>query len=153
VITSARPKLAIDALFGDGRDGTRDSTLATDEVIIAIALPPPMHGERAVYHRTISRAEAEWPLVEAVVRIVRDGEHIRLARVAVGGVAPVPLRLLAVEQALEGARVDHATLDHAAKAAVAGAKPLPETGYKVTLLAALIRDLLEQAWSAEATRP
>ncbi len=151
VITTARPKLAIDALFGDGRDGTRDNTLAAGEAITAIALPPPMQGERAAYHRTISRAEAEWPLVEAVVRIVRDGAQIRFARVAVGGVAPVPLRLRAVEQALEGAQVGAATRERAAKAAVIGANPLSETGYKVALLAALVGDLLEQACGAEAT--
>jgi xanthine dehydrogenase YagS FAD-binding subunit len=145
VSTTARPSLLVEGLFGDGRDGTRDNQLAPAEIIMSVALPPPAIGERAVYHRVISRAEAEWPLVEAVVRIVRDGDRIQLARVAVGGVAPVPLRLTAVEQQLEGAQVNATQLDRAAKAAAEGARPLPETGYKVDMLEVLVRDLLQQA--------
>ena len=92
-------------LFGDGRDGTRDHTLAPEERILAINLPPPVAGERAAYRRAISRTYAEWPLVEAVVRIVLDGDRIRLARIAVGGIAPVPLRLPAWRRAWPASRL------------------------------------------------
>ncbi len=145
VITTAHASRSIADLFGDGRDGSRDNMLAEAEVITAVALPPPVVGERASYQRTISRAEAEWPLVEAVVRLVRDGDHVRLIRVAVGGVSAVPLRLDAVERALHGKALDEVSIEAAAKAAVTGARPLRDTGYKVALLQNLVRDLLEAA--------
>jgi xanthine dehydrogenase YagS FAD-binding subunit len=53
----------------------------------------PLDGERAAYFRAISRTLAECPLVEAVVRLGVTAGTIRFARIAVGGVAPVPLRL------------------------------------------------------------
>jgi hypothetical protein len=49
------------------------------------------------------------------------------------------------------ALVDAATRDRAAQAAVIGAKPLTETGYKVSWLAALVGDLPEQVCDAEVT--
>ena len=57
---------------------------------------------------------------------------------------PAPLRLKAVEAALEGKRTDAATIASAAKQAITGAKPLPMTAYKLDLLEGLVRDLLEQ---------
>ena len=51
------------------------------------------------YFQAISRTLAEWPPVEAIA-VRRHGGAIRFARIAVGGVAPVPLRLERVENAL-----------------------------------------------------
>lgn len=56
-------------LYGDGSDPTRDHLLGPAEVLLSVELPIPVPDERAAYHRTISRAEAEWPLVEAVARL------------------------------------------------------------------------------------
>jgi xanthine dehydrogenase YagS FAD-binding subunit len=142
VTTSLRKNLAIKDLFGDGHDGTRDHTLEPEEQIFAINLPPPVQRERAAYRRAISRTYAEWPLVEAVIRVVHDGDKISLARVAGGGIAPVPLRLLAVEESLAGKQLDEATVAAAAKRATNGAKPLPLTGYKVALLEGLVASML-----------
>jgi xanthine dehydrogenase YagS FAD-binding subunit len=142
VTTTARAAVSVARIFGDGRDGARDNTLAPGEAITAITLPPLVAGERAAYDRCTSRAHAEWPLVEAIVRIVREGDRIRLARLTVGGVAPIPLRLEAAEHVLEGALLSPATIAAAAKAACEATRPLPATGYKVSLLEALVRDLL-----------
>ncbi len=142
VTTSLRKDLAIRDLVGDGRDGTRDNTLEPGEQILAIALPPPAQGERAAYRRVISRAHAEWPLVEAVIRIVTDGEQAKLVRIAAGGVAPVPIRLTAAEESLAGTPLDEAAVRAAARLAASGARPLALTGYKVALIEALVADLL-----------
>ena len=144
VTTSLRKDLAIQDLFGDGRDGTRDHTLEPGEQILTIDLPRPAQGERAAYRRAISRTYAEWPLVEAVVRIVPDGDKIGLARVAGGGIAPVPRRLRAVEEALAGKLLDQPAIAAAAKRAVDGAEPLPLTGYKVALLERLVASMLAE---------
>ena len=97
-------------------------------------MPPPAQGERAAYFRAISRFEAEWPLVEAVCRVVRDDAGtVTSCAVAIGGVAPVPLRLTAVEDLVTGRTLDADTVSAAAATAGRGANPLPETGYKVAL--------------------
>ena len=67
-----------------------------------------------------------------------DGGVVREARIILGAVAPVPLRSAAAEQALLGRRLDDATAEAVANAAVAGAQPLSENGYKVELLKILL---------------
>ena len=81
------------------------------ELLTGVLMPAPLEGERAAYVRAIGRAQAEWPLVEVVLRLVVTHGTIGFARVAVGGVAPVPLRLQRVELLAQaffagGARVD-----------------------------------------------
>jgi xanthine dehydrogenase YagS FAD-binding subunit len=143
VKTNQRPALAIEQLLGDGLNGAADHALDPGEMIEAIELPPPVAGERAAYKRAISRAYAEWPLAEAVARAVVERGAFRFVRLAAGGVAPVPIRLNAAEAAAQGAPISPATIAAAARAACAGAKPLPMTAYKLDLLAGLVQDLME----------
>jgi xanthine dehydrogenase YagS FAD-binding subunit len=142
VSTSLREGIGVAALFGDGADGSRDHTLQAGEEILRIDLPPPLVGERAGYRRAISRSYAEWPLVEAVIRIAVDGGRVGLARIAVGGVAPVPLRLESAERFLAGKQLDAGTVAATAKHAVVGSTPLAMTRYKVPLLEGVIADVL-----------
>lgn len=133
------------ALYGDGSDAYHDHQLGAHEVLTHLILPPAVPGERSAYVRASSRQLAEWPLCEALAIVeVRDGT-IRRARVAVGGVAPVPLRLGGVERALNGAGAQPSTLAEASALAIEGARPLPMTGYKLTLVAATVLEALEQA--------
>jgi xanthine dehydrogenase YagS FAD-binding subunit len=66
-----------------------------------------------------------------------------------GGVAPIPWRLTAVEDLVRGKRIDEALARDAGDAAVEGAQPLAKNGYKVTMVRALVRrTLLELAGNA-----
>ena len=147
--TTQRDGLGVGDVLGDGSDPSRDHLLADDEVLTRVTLPPPAAGEQAAYFRSISRFEAEWPLVEAVVRVVRDDAGtVTSCGVAIGGVAPVPLRLGAVEELLTGSTLDDDTVSAAAADRPrAGASPLPETGYKVQLVEATVREVLERVRS------
>jgi xanthine dehydrogenase YagS FAD-binding subunit len=145
ITTDRRKGLSVGDLLGDGSNGRADHLLQPGEAIRSIALPAPLAGERALYKRAISRTHAEWPLVELCVRAVIADGRFKFVRIAAGGIAPVPLRLTAVEAALGGAAATSAVIADAAKKAISGAKPLPMTGYKLDLLQGLVRDLLEQA--------
>ncbi len=134
----------VDEVLGDGTDATRDHQLADDEVIAAVEIRNGWLDERAAYFRSISRFEAEWPLVEAVARARFEGEHIAECALAIGGVATVPRRMAAAEQILTGSTLDNATIDAAAQACTQGANPLPQTGYKVELIAATVIETLER---------
>ena len=65
-------------------------------------------------------------------------------RIAAGGIAPVPLRLSACERMLKDAPATASMIAVAAEQAIAGATPLPMTGYKLDLLRGLVHDLLER---------
>jgi xanthine dehydrogenase YagS FAD-binding subunit len=143
VMTSARPSLTLSDIFGDGRDGTRDHHLLDGEIVQCIHLPTPWVGERAHYTRAISRAHAEWPLAEIVLRLVKDAGVVQQTAVAFGGIAPVPVRLSSVEQALMGARVNALPFADLKRRASANVTPLPMTGYKVALIEGLLTEALE----------
>ncbi len=63
-------------------------------------------------------------------------------RLVAGGVAGVPVRLLAAEALLEGQTPSRALAEAAAVAAVAGAQPLARNRYKVAVLEGLVRRAL-----------
>ena len=142
VATDKRSSLSIGDVLGDGKNASSDHALGSGEIITSIQLPPPLAGERAFYKRAISRTHAEWPLVEVIVRAVVAGGKFEVLHVAAGGIAPVPLRLTGIERAVTGQAASAATAETAARHAIAGAKPLPMTGYKLDLLQGLVRDLL-----------
>lgn len=148
VDTTQRDGLSVGGVLGDGSDPRRDHLLADDEVLTTVVLPPPVAGERAAYFRAISRFEAEWPLAEAVCRVVRDDAgRVTQCGLAIGGVAPTPLRLSAVEDLVVGSTLGDDVVDAAAAAATQGASPLPETGYKIELVEGVVREVLERVAS------
>lgn len=143
-VTTSRGSVSMAQLLGDGTDPRRENRLETGELLLSVQLPEPWPGEKGAYFRAISRARAEWPLVECAVRLsVVDGK-IAAAAVAIGGVATIPLRLPKVEAALLGQLAGPGALN-AALLATDGAKPPPMTAYKVKLLAPTVRDTLARA--------
>ncbi|MEX2655237.1 MAG: FAD binding domain-containing protein [Acidimicrobiia bacterium] len=129
----------------DAVDPTAEHTLGSGEIVTSVLLPPPVEGERGAYWRATARSLAEWPLVEAACRLLVEGDRITDARVAVGGVGPVPRRLPAVEESLQGAVLDGQSLSAAATRAATGARPAPQASYKVALLEAAVGEVLERA--------
>jgi xanthine dehydrogenase YagS FAD-binding subunit len=148
VQTASGQHLEISDLLGDGADPRVDHHLPHGEIAIAIHVPLDPGAERGAYHRAIARAYAEWPLVETAVRVQLTDGAVRLARVVVGGVARVPLRRHAVEDALVGGPLSAERIATAAALAVEGANPLPETAYKLALLAGSVATALERAAEA-----
>ena len=145
VEVNTRGAIALADLYGDGSDPTRDHTLTDREVLLAVDLPAPKAGERAAYQRVAGRSGAEWPLVEAVARLVLSGTTITHAVVVAGGVARTPVRLTDVEAALVGQPATPETLRAASAHATSRCAPLAQTEYKVGLLRDTTLDVLEQA--------
>ena len=67
---------------------------------------------------------------------------MREARVVLGQVATIPWRSAAAEKALVGKRLDAAAAEAAGKAAVEGAAPMSDNGYKVELVTTLVRRIV-----------
>ena len=144
VVTTLR-ELPVADLLGDGADPRRTHQLGEGELIREILLPPPPSGIRGAYQRATGRVRAEWPIVECAVHLVQDGLVITWARVVVGAVAAVPLRLEAVEGALLGQPATEATVEAAAKRASEGAKPLRDNEPKLRILEGTVRSTLHDA--------
>ncbi len=142
-------RLTVEEVLGDGSDGRRDHQLGS-EILVAVHLPPG-RPEAAAYSRVTSRVQAEWPIVEAACRLTVEEGAIREAAVAVGGVAPVPLRRSATEVALIGSAPDDvAAHETAADLVVEGARGLPMTGHKLRLLPRLVLEVVRMALAGES---
>src|SRR5437763_2783562 len=124
----------------------RETVLAPGELITAILLPPPGADQRSHYLKLRDRASFEFALVSAAVVVSRDGDRIRAARIAMGGVGTKPRRLPQVEAALSGAPATRDAIADAAARAGEGAHPLLDNGFKLPLMQrALTRALLTVA--------
>lgn len=145
---TGRGRISVADLYGDGSDPTRDHTLEKGQMITYIYLPAATANEHAAYYRMMSRKWAEWPAVEVVVRMKVQANMITEAKVAIGAVANIPLRLTEVEELLVGNPADDATFQSAAQLSVARANPLPQTGYKLKMVVAAVFHTLQQAAKA-----
>jgi xanthine dehydrogenase YagS FAD-binding subunit len=68
-----------------------------------------------------------------------SGDKIQQIRIAVNGAAARPLRLKAVEDAVQGHQRNSATGEMAGKLAVEGAVPLQFNAYKIPLMRNLVK--------------
>ena len=137
--------LPIDEFFAQPDEERRTETVAQgDELVLSVRLPAPPAGARGTYLKAMDRKVWAFALVglAALVRLSPDGRRIEEARLTLGGVAPVPWRLHAAEQALVGAEMSDELLAHVADVALAAAAPLEHNGYKVPLAKALVRRAL-----------
>ncbi|CAM03888.1 xanthine dehydrogenase YagS FAD-binding subunit [Saccharopolyspora erythraea NRRL 2338] len=121
-----------------------ENDLRDGELISEVVVPRLDWASRSTYVKVRDRQSYEFALCSAAVALdVRDS-RIADARVAVGGVATVPWRLPAVEEALRGAPATQESFEAAASEAADGARPLSANGFKVPLLKrTVVRALLE----------
>ncbi|MFC7328312.1 FAD binding domain-containing protein [Marinactinospora rubrisoli] len=111
-----------------------ETVLAPGELITAIEVPASRAARTSHYLKVRDRASFEFALVSAAVAVDVDGDRIREARVAMGGVGTKPWRMRGVEQALAGARCDLTTFRSAAARAADGAQPRPGNAFKPELM-------------------
>ncbi len=136
-----KPQQPLLDFFRDEVNQPTSGCSASSQLLTKVILPSPRERERAAYLRVTSRAFADWPLVEAMARLDIEGP-IQFARVVVGGVAPVPLRLHHVEAVLVGKPALVEVFEEAANTAIDRANPLPLTRYKVSLLRECVLQIL-----------
>ncbi len=127
----------------------RETVLGPGDLIVSVTLPKPAPGSRSLYLKLRDRAAYEFALASAAVVIRRSGGTIQHARIALGGVGTVPWRSPEAEHALEGQPATPAVFRRAAEAALAGAQPATENGFKVELATrCLVRALMLSAQPA-----
>jgi xanthine dehydrogenase YagS FAD-binding subunit len=111
----------------------KENVLEPGELITSVTLPPPVAGARQHYLKLRDRAAYEFALASTAVVIKVAGGKIEYARVALGGVGTKPWRSFEAEAALHGRAASEVTFRRAAEAALHGARPQSENGFKVEL--------------------
>ena len=124
-----------------------DNTLMPGELVTTIELPPNRFADKSHYLKIRDRSSYAFALLSVAAALDAEGNTIRQARIAMGGVSHKPWRALEAERFLVGkpATTDNFTL--AADAEMRTARPLEHNGFKVELGKRAIVRALTQAFT------
>jgi xanthine dehydrogenase YagS FAD-binding subunit len=131
-----------------GNTPEQDSNLAAGELITAVDVPDGPFTKHVSYYKVRERASYAFALVSAAAALDLDGNTIKAARLAMGGVAHKPWRLTAAEQVLVGKPATEATFRQAAEVAMQGAKAFKHNAYKLKLAPNTLIQALKTAAAA-----
>jgi len=110
-----------------------DTNLRPDELILSIDLTNGPYADHSSYVKVRDRASYAFALVSTAAALELDGNTIRSARIALGGVAHKPWRSEAAESLLRGKAANEASYRVAAEEALRGARVYKHNGFKVEL--------------------
>jgi xanthine dehydrogenase YagS FAD-binding subunit len=119
-----------------------ETTLGPGELILRIRVPKTAAGRASTYHKIRDRESYAFALASAAVALDMEGDTVRAARIAIGGLATRPWRARAAEQALHGRVLTPQAAREAGEAALQGAKPGHENAFRIELGARTIADAL-----------
>lgn len=122
-----------------------DSNLQRDEIITAIELPPRGFAANYSYLKIRDRLSYAFALVSVAAALELEGDRIKDARLALGGVAHKPWRDKAAEHALGGQTANRETFMSAADLVLRDAKGFEHNSFKIDLARRAIVRALTQA--------
>ena len=129
-----------------GTTPQRDTNLEAGEIITGIELPLTGFARNYSYLKIRDRLSYAFALVSVAAALDLDGDTIKDARLALGGVAHKPWRDPEVEAALRGKPASEATFDEAAKLLLRDAKGYAHNTFKIGLAhRAVVRTLTQAA--------
>lgn len=131
--------------LGPAIDITRMTVLEPGDLLTAIHVPATWADRPTYFEKVADRKSWDFALANVAAALELENGTIRDARIVVGGVAPRPLRLRRVEEAVRGRAPDGETEERAAEEAVRGARPLQFNEYKVALTANLVKRAIRSA--------
>ncbi len=145
-LTSRRGKRTVamqDFYVAPEKSLVNETALQPGELITKIFVPVAQPGTRSAYQKYGEKESFDWPLADAGVVLVMDGQRCREASIVLGVAAPTPIRSHAAEALLTGKVLDEALARAAGKEAMQDATPLSKNGFKTQLFqTAIYRTIL-----------
>lgn len=129
-----------------GEHPERDNNLLEGELITAIELPAEDYSDHSAYLKVRDRASYAFAIISVAAALDFDGDRIRSARIALGGVAHKPWRDPQAEATLVGKPADEASFNAAADILLHGAAGFADNAFKIDLARrAIVRALNDAA--------
>lgn len=129
-----------------GETPERDTNLEPNELVTAIELPEQGFASHFTYLKIRDRLSYAFALVSVAAALELDGDTIREARLALGGVAHKPWRDTLAEWKMHGQPANEATFAAAAKLLLRDVKGFAHNTFKIDLARrAIIRALTQAA--------
>jgi carbon-monoxide dehydrogenase medium subunit len=136
--------LAVEELFLD----FYTTSLAEDEIITQVVLPPLPANSAIEYIRFSSSSVVDKPSAGVAVRLTLDGEVVRIARIVLGCVGPTPVRARKAEAVLTGNKLTPELIAETAKSASQECSPTSDLRGSERYKRAIIGTLVKRATNA-----
>jgi CO/xanthine dehydrogenase FAD-binding subunit len=134
--------------------GPGQTVLKSGQVITEIQVPDPPARSAAVYLKQKRRNGADLAVVGVAVLVTleKDGDSIKDVHIALGAVAPTPIRAKKAEHLLQGQKLTDQILIDAGQTASDESSPIDDArssaDYRKKLVAVLVRRAVAQAFEA-----
>lgn len=119
----------------------KETVLGSTEMVLTVEIPVPPLSSKGIYLKLKEREAFDFAIVSVAAMVILKNDIVSDARIVFGGVAPFPLRATGAEAALKGKKIRDA-MGTACKAAVEGARPMSNNGYKVKAAKGIIEEAL-----------
>lgn len=127
--------------------GPGESILQTDEILTHVLIPKPPERSWGTYLKLMRRNAVDLALVgvAAYLRLDSDRKVCREARIALGAVAPIPIRARKAEEILIDKKIDETLAGEAGKLASQEARPISDIRASKTYRSAMVEVLTKKA--------
>ncbi len=120
-----------------------------NEILKEIEIPPLPEATGSAFLNN-SKLGSDISKVSASAFIKREGDDCTVCRIALGSVAPTPIRSIRTEEFLIGKQLDDQVLEEAGKKVAEEIKPITDirstARYRKRVVAVLVNDVLKKAW-------
>lgn len=123
--------------------------LEPGEIVTSISVPPPPIHSGVSYQHLSARGEVDISAVSVAAMVVMDAGTCQDARIALGAVAPVPLRATKSERLLKGKKLTPTLMEKVGSEAMKEASPISDVRasaeYRLRMISVLTRRALAEA--------
>jgi xanthine dehydrogenase YagS FAD-binding subunit len=116
-----------------------DLELQGNEILTEIEIPEPPRKARQQWFKFTLRRPIDFAIVSLAAVIAEEAGICQNARLALGALAPAPVRAKTAEEFLQGRTLDKDTAVQASELALGGARPLSGNDYKVVIARTMIK--------------
>ena len=129
--------------------GPSQTALADDEILQEIHIPHPPPNSKGVYLKLTPRRAMDLAIVGVAAVVIAEDGVCKDIRIALGAVAPTPIRAKDAEAILKGQKLDDKLIEKAALAAAGQSKPIDDhrasAEYRRDMVEVLVRRAIKQA--------
>jgi carbon-monoxide dehydrogenase medium subunit len=131
--------------------GPNETVLTDAEILQEIQVPNLTPNSRGVYLKLTPRRAMDLAIVGVAVLVILDGASCKDIRIALGAVAPTPIRAKQAEATIRGQRFSDTLVERAAEIAAAESSPIDDhrasAEYRREMVKVLTRRAIQQAAS------
>jgi len=133
--------------------GVNRTALSEGELLVEIRTEKIPERTGSAFMKT-ARVGADISKVTCAVAVQRDGNRCTACRIALGAVAPVPMRAKGAEGLIQGAEVDEGVLEKAGRQVAQEVRPIDDVRstaeYRRDVAKTLFKDVFSKAWARAA---